>query len=453
MILPDDTIVAIATPLGEGGLGVVRLSGSQAFSIADAIFKSKRKLSTAISHTLHHGWIGKIDEVVAAVFCAPHSYTGEDVVEFSCHGSPVVLKEVVHLCLENGARSAEPGEFTQRAYLNGKLDLLQAEAVADLIHAQSSKARAAAAAQLKGNLSARLNGLREQLITLLAQVEANLDFVEEKLPIISFEEMVKALNKVQGELNNLLSTSVKGRLLREGLRVTLAGKPNVGKSSLFNALLAQDRAIVTNVPGTTRDTLEEKLEWDGMPVVLTDTAGLRTTVGKVERHGTERAKRAQKMSDLVLLVLDGSRPLTQDDKNIIGHLQQQPVVTAFNKCDKKQNIQPQALPDWIRAQAIWISAKTGAGLPDLKRALMNAVTRNLPETEDAVVITNRRHTRHLEKAAEKISEALQALDQKKSEEAVSLDIRGALDNLSAITGENVTDDVLSSIFRQFCIGK
>ncbi len=456
-----DTIVAIATPLGEGGLGVVRLSGPQTFTIGDALFRSKKKLSEAANHTLHHGWIENIDEVIASVFRAPHSYTGEDVVEFSCHGSPVVLKDVVRLCEAHGARPARPGEFTERAYLNGKLDLPQAEAVATLIHAQSSRARAAATQQLQGQLSMRVNVLREQLIKLLAQIEANLDFAEEGVPIIETDKAVKALENVLAGLEDLLATSMKGRLLREGVRVAFAGKPNVGKSSLFNALLAEDRAIVTDVPGTTRDTLEEKMEWNGVPITLVDTAGLRATADSVESQGTARAKRAHEQADVVLLVLDVSAPLTNEDREIANQLKDKKVVTAFNKVDKisssamasATHLITDANPASAKLAAM-VSAQSGEGLAELKKTIVNAVATNATaETESSVIVTNLRHVHHLEKTRGHLVSARDAVRTNQSEESIAIDLRAALEQLGAITGESVTEDVLSSIFRQFCIGK
>ncbi|MCG3205143.1 MAG: tRNA modification GTPase MnmE [Elusimicrobia bacterium] len=441
----DDTIVAIVTPLGEGGLGVVRLSGSQAFSIGDRLFQSKKKISEAPSHTLHHGWIAGVDEVIASVFRSPHSYTGEDVLEFSCHGSPVILKEVVKLCESSGARMAQPGEFTERAFLNGKMDLAQAEAVAQLIHSVSTKARAVATEQLKGQLSHRIKKIRSPLIDLLAHVEANLDFSEEGLPLIDQHKMKSSLTSVLQDLGDLLSTSVKGRWFREGLRVALAGKPNVGKSSLFNALLAQDRAIVTSVPGTTRDTLEEKMEWEGFPIVLVDTAGLRSTTDEVESLGTARAEQAHAHADILLLVLDASQPLTREDQDLLARLKDRNTVVVLNKADCGLQVQ------W--PEGVVVSAKNGQGLSQLKLAVLHKVQGSSKESESTLVITNLRHAKHLEKAKGHLLQAMKAVDQKESEEAMALDIRAALQELGQITGEEITEDVLSAIFRQFCIGK
>lgn len=452
----DDTIVAISTPLGQGGLGVLRLSGPQSLPIAARLFQNP-SFNAAASHTLHHGWIksqGKVvDEAVAGFFRAPKSYTGEDVVEISCHGSPVVLKEVLRLAEEAGARLADPGEFTQRAYTNGKLDLLQAEAVAELISARSASARGAAAEQLRGVLSQRMKRIRGAVVDLLAHMEANLDFVEEDIPGLSREKMKAGLTAVAADIEALLATSLRGRWLREGVRVALVGKPNVGKSSLFNALLAHDRAIVSDIPGTTRDTLEEHLEWDGWPVVLTDTAGLRDTADAVEQKGTERALRASSLADVTALVLDLGESLTDEDRNAAARLKGKNLLVVLNKSDRPAKIDPASLKKEFPPVAVRTSALKGEGLVEFKRAVLSALSASAAPDGEAVVVTNARHVRHLEKAAAALTEALRAAGGKESEEALSVPVREALKELSAITGESVTEDVLTSIFSRFCIGK
>lgn len=454
----DDTITAIATPLGEGGLGVVRLSGSRALPIADRIFKSSRPLSDAPSHTLHHGHIYKddqlLDEAVAALFKAPRSYTGEDVVEFSCHGSPVILKDIVALCVSNGARLAEPGEFTQRAYLNGKMDLLQAEAVAELVHAQSSRAVKAAAQQLNGQLSGRIKSIRDRLVDLLARVEANLDFVEEDIPGLPKEEMKNSLEEARSACAELLATSVRGRNIRQGVRVVFMGRPNVGKSSLFNALLAEDRAIVTNIPGTTRDILEEKMEWNGYPVVLVDTAGLRDSTDEVEKKGTERARSAHGAADVLLFVIDGSAPISAEDRAQIKSVQGKSVVAVVNKADKTVKFETADLKK-LGWPVVTTSALNGKGLSELKEKVLASVgaASSRAETEDAPVVSNLRHIESIESAQSHLKNALTALAARKSEEEISVEIKAALDRLGELTGESAAEDVLNSIFRQFCIGK
>lgn len=456
----DDTIAAIATPLGFGGLGVVRLSGPQALKIAETLFEtpSKTRLPEVPSHTLHHGWLknngSPIDEVVAGVFRAPHSYTGEDVVEFSCHGSPAVLKEIVRLCEQKGARQANPGEFTERAYLNGKMDLIQAEAVAQLIHSTSTAARLAATDQLRGALSERIRDIRNGLLSLLSHIEANLDFVEEDIPGLHKNKMRADLETVRDKIHALLSTSLRGRLLREGLRVAIVGKPNVGKSSLFNALLAQDRAIVTDVPGTTRDFLEEKMEWDGLSVVLIDTAGLRPTRDKIEGLGIERAKHAREAADVILLVLDASAPLTPDDMRIAGEADKAKTLGVLNKYDAPLVLNESEVKTTLQLNTIIkTSAKERTGLSDLKQAVLALAQKESAGTPNTPVVTALRHVAHLEKAQGFLDSALAAVQQSKSEEAIAMDVRAALDELGAITGETVGDEVLAMIFQQFCVGK
>lgn len=448
-----ETIVAIATPWGEGGLGIVRLSGPRALTISASFFETKtRHLKKAPTHTLHTGWIkngiGRLDQAVLSLFRAPRSYTGEEVVEISCHGSPGLLQDVVKLCVKAGARLAKPGEFTERAYLNGKMDLIQAEAVADLIHSSSAAARAAAARQLEGQLSRRIKTIREQLLRFAAHVEANLDFVEEDLPPFSRKAMTTELSKIKVALEELLATSVRGRLLREGLRVSIVGRPNVGKSSLFNALLASERAIVTEVPGTTRDVLEEKIEWDGISVVLSDTAGLRETSDVVEQEGVRRSHRSREEADVVLFVVDGSSPISSEDLKIADSLGNRPFIVVLNKSDRPAKFNLSNLPKGTAI--VRTSATTGVGLMDLKRTIMAGEK----ETKKGVAtITNLRHINHLEQAKLAILETERAIKTEKSEETVAHSARQALDELGAITGDSSTDDILEAIFRQFCIGK
>jgi tRNA modification GTPase len=455
MISTDDTIVAIATPLGAGGLGVVRMSGPGALGIAARVF-SGADLTGVPSHTLHHGWVlsgvRSLDETVAAVFRAPRSYTGEDVVEFSCHGSSAVLTDLVALLQAGGARAARPGEFTERAFLNGKIDLVQAEAVADLINARSSAARQAAADQLRGALSAQLRSLRDGLLNLVAHLEANLDFVEEDIPGLARDSMRDDLTALERRAAALVASAARGRLLRSGVAVALVGRPNVGKSSLFNALLGHDRAIVTPVPGTTRDTLEEGVAWEGTPVDLTDTAGLRQTSDPVEALGTERSRRAEAAAEVVLAVVDASAPLTSDDLSLLSRLRERKAVAVLNKSDL--GIDPSAraaVADFVTA--IETSAATGAGLDALRAAALAAAHGGAPETESAAVVTNVRHAELLERARAKMAAGLDALAAGRSEEAVAIDLGDALEALGAITGEALTEDILSAIFRRFCVGK
>lgn len=450
MIRTNDTVAAIATPLGEGGLGVIRLSGPHAFTISDRLFTGRRRLSGAATHTLHHGTIRSgdtaIDDVVAAVFRSPSSYTGEDVVEISCHGSPALLKDILELCFRAGARPAEPGEFTLRAFLNGKMDLAQAEAVAELIQARSRLARDAARDRLEGRLSKEIQAIRRPLVDLLARLEANLDFVEEDIPALSRSDLVAGVKRVMTRIQTLLRTQAQGRILKDGLRVVLVGRPNVGKSSLFNALLANDRAIVTDRPGTTRDVLEETVQWNGVPVVLIDTAGVRSATNVIEREGVKRARSAQQAADVVLWVVEARNGPTADDRRAVRRLNGKKKIVVFNKIDlggKKNG---------AASYSVCTSAINVQGLEDLKSAVLKRVGGHFRHPDGAPVLANQRQARHLENSWGHLRNASESA-RKLEEEALALDIRNALKELGYITGDDVSEDVLHSIFSQFCIGK
>ncbi len=459
MINQDDTIAAIATPLGEGGLGIIRLSGPNAIKIADTIFQSiSEPLSKTQTHSLKIGWIqsgkDRIDQVVASLFKKPHSYTGEDIIEFSCHGSPYILKEILGICTKGGARLADPGEFTYRAYLNGKIDLLQAEAVADLIHSTSQRGRRIALSHLQGGMSKRVNGIRNRLTDLLAQTEANLDFVEEDIPNLPKEQMKEQLANIERDIENLLAVSLKCHIIRDGIRVAIVGRANTGKSSLFNALLAQERAIVTNIPGTTRDVIEEKLLWEGFTIVLSDTAGYKKSRGRLDQLGLERTEKAQSLAQLVLMVLDGSRPISAEDKRILYSIGDKKTVVIINKCDKKLVTTPEKVRQaWGKVKVVITSALTGDGLAAVKNAVSQTFKKMLPESEDSDVLTNMRHIHHLEKAQKSLQIAQSDLDRNRTEETITLSIREAAEELGTITGHDVTEAILDSIFKHFCVGK
>jgi tRNA modification GTPase len=452
-----DTIAAIATPLGAGGLGVLRLSGPAAFAIADGVFRTKTPLSqtpprAARLGDLHDGG-AVIDQALALAFRAPHSYTGEDVVEFSCHGGPALLRAGLDLLLRRGARAAGPGEFTQRAFLNGKMDLSQAEAVAALIGARSAAQGRLALNHLRGGLAAETRPWREKLVALLAALEANLDFAEEEVPDLPREALRDSIRAVRNALSTFLAEAGDARAWREGWRVALAGRPNVGKSSLFNALLKTDRAIVTPVPGTTRDTLEETVVWDGLPVVLTDTAGLRRADDPVERAGLERARRAADSADAVLWVVDASAEPAPEDRAAFPPRPDGTVVLVLNKCDRP--VPGRAEERWRSflnapaVPAVRVSAATGGGLPDLRRAVLNSAAGGREPAESAAGL-NARQTQLLRDAEAALGRA--AVDPG-PDEAVALDLRQALARLNEVTGDGAPDEVIHAVFSNFCIGK
>ena len=470
----EDTICAIATPSGEGGIGIIRISGEKAVEIASGVVRltSGRSLSEAPCHTLCHADIvgalaegplnhepapTAIDEALVVVMRAPHSYTAEDTVEIHCHGGPFVLQCLCEALVTAGARLAEPGEFTKRAFLNGKLDLTQAEAVLDTIRAKTATSLRLAQEQLRGSLSKELDRIRQRLIHLLAHVEAAIDFTEEGLTFIHERELLQGVESTLEELSHLVESYQEGRILREGITAVIVGRPNVGKSSLLNALLRTDRAIVTPIPGTTRDVLEETLNIRGVPVRLLDTAGLRETTDLVEQEGVRRSRAAMEQADLLLVLLDGSVPLEPEDRVLMSSGGDKKLVLVINKTDLPLGISPedlQALRQTVTAEAtVWISARTGAGLDDLRDTIRKRVLRAEFEPGETAVVTALRHRTGLIKAIEALHRSLESIKGRLSSEFVALDLRGALDALGDITGATTTDDILEHVFSQFCIGK
>lgn len=467
----EDTICAIATPVGEGGIGILRLSGDQAVAIASGLvrLRSGRPLASVQSHHLSHADILEpvvksgaaprpLDEGLVVVMRAPHSYTGEDVVELHCHGGPVVLQSVCDALLRKGARLAEPGEFTKRAFLNGRLDLTQAEAVLDTIRAKTAGSLRLAQEQLRGRLSKELDRLREALIRMLAQVEAGIDFTEEDIAFIGAEELRSGIEQTIGAIARLLASSEEGRILREGVTAAIIGRPNVGKSSLLNALLETDRAIVTPIPGTTRDVLEEVLNIRGVPIRLLDTAGVREASDPVEQEGVRRSRAAMEQAELLLIVVDGSAPLMEADREMIGRHADKKRLIVVNKADLPSQVDPTAFSDCTPGSRsacppVRISAKTGEGLDALRDRIRALVLRPDFEPGEGAVVTRVRHQAALQKAHEALLNAGASVRAGLSGEFVAMDLRGAIDALGEITGAVSTDDILDRIFRDFCIGK
>jgi len=451
--LSEDTIVAPATPPGEAALAIIRLSGKKAFTIAGSVFSGGVRLSEAATHTIHHGFIvvpktkEKIDEVLVSVFRAPKSYTAEDSVEISCHGGRAVISAIVETLVKAGARPAEPGEFTRRAYLNGRIDLAQAEAVADLISAQSEASRRSSLKQLEGHLSNKVRKLRESLLEVLAEVEANLDFPEEEIEPQRSEQISQTLADVILQVRTLTKSFKEGRVLREGYSVVIAGRPNVGKSSLLNALLEKERAIVTSVPGTTRDTIEEWTVFSGVPVRLVDTAGLRERGGKIEKEGMRRTEEAIQKSDLVLLLLDASQKMNDEDRQLLAKYEGRKRVLLYNKVD----LLPQK-PSTVESNGtLYISATLGLNLDRLKEKIARMA---LPSFgTEQVLVTSARHKEALAKGFVYLLRARRGLERSKGLELVAFELRRAKDALGEITGEIITEDILGWIFSKFCIGK
>jgi tRNA modification GTPase len=451
-----DTIAAIATPPGEGGIGIVRVSGEQAFPIAERLFR-RRGRTPLQSHRAYFGAIvdpatgETLDRALLLPFRAPHSYTGEDVAEFHCHGSPYLLRRVLELVWREGARPAEPGEFTLRAFLNGKLDLAQAEAVADLIRARSEAQLRSALALHEGRLSQQIHALGDELLRLLATVEAHIDFSEE-LGELDPHALIPDLQHLLQRLDALLQGARAGRILREGARVAIVGRPNVGKSSLLNALLGEERAITTDIPGTTRDTLEESLIIGGVPLVILDTAGLRESADVVEQIGIERARRAAERADLILFVYDLTAPDWDADRALLETLPAHaPKLLVGNKMDAADPAQVQRACS-VFPDSVLISALTGAGLDALQEAILTALEVQRIG-EETLTLTHQRHIQAVADAKRALEHARDALQHGYSPDLIAVDLRAAWLALGAITGETADETLVQRIFRDFCIGK
>jgi tRNA modification GTPase len=456
----DETIAAIATPLGEGGLAVVRLSGPSALAVADRCFvaagKAAPKPSAATTHTLHFGHIRResqdVDEVLLSVMRAPQTYTREDVVEITCHGGLLPAKLVLDTVLAAGARLAEPGEFTRRAFLNGRIDLAQAEAVADLIHSRTELALRAANEQLAGKLSRRVNDLRDQMLQALAHVEAHIDFPDEDLAPDTREKIVDRLERGVAFMDELLRTGNEGQVLRSGVRAAIIGRPNVGKSSLLNQLLGRDRAIVSPVPGTTRDTIEETANIRGLPVVFIDTAGLREALDPIEAEGVRRSRQSLERAEMILHVLDASEPLTDGDARYLAEFADKKRVLVRNKIDLATRDWP-AAPALSGVPAVSVSCRTGQGIEELKDAIKDLVWSGEIRAEMLEVMINSRHQDALSRARASTLRTLDALRSAATLELVALDLRIAVNAVGEIVGKTITEDLLDVIFSHFCIGK
>ena len=455
-LMLDDTIVAISTPVGKSGIGIVRLSGRSALSIADKIFvPSDGKCPSQFpTHKLNYGWIKDIDEVLLSVMRAPKTYTREDIVEINCHSGIVVLKKILELVLKHGVRLAEPGEFTKRAYLNGRIDLAQAEAVLDVINSQTHNALSVALGQLKGRLSRKVKALRKNLLDILTQLELSIDFCDQDVEPISQQESLKRMNRVWQDLKELAASADKGAILRQGISCVICGKPNVGKSSLLNALLKRDRAIVTPIPGTTRDTLEETVDLSGIPLRLVDTAGISQGRNLAQKEAVKRSRRALKEADLVLLVLDASKKLTSQDLAISRSVSGRTAFVVLNKQDLPAKITiEQAARLSPGKKVLKISALYGEGLERLEQEIADYIWGGKSASGAEVLVTNIRHREALEKAQVFLKRAIKATEASRGAEIVALEIKEAQASLGEIIGKISCEDILDRIFSQFCIGK
>jgi tRNA modification GTPase len=459
---PYDTIAAVSTPTGEGGIGIVRLSGARALDIVRVMFEPRMKGRDLFdtTFTMQLGYIRKgdtiIDEVLVSVMKAPATYTREDVVEINCHGGAVAVEEVLRLVLTGGARLAEPGEFTRRAFINGRIDLAQAEAVLDIVRAKTSKALEHAVRQLKGTISQKIEQIVESLKGLLLHLEAAIDFPEEDdVQPLDYRDADRTLQAARSELDSMLGSYDTGKMLKDGVLTVISGKPNVGKSSLLNAFLRYDRAIVTEIPGTTRDVIEEQLNLGGIPFILADTAGITDTHDRIEREGVRRSVDHMERAQLVVLMLDGSKPLDERDREIAVRVSPLPHITVVNKSDLTQRFDASRLEKLgeIDRDFIHLSARTGDGLKELEQRMVQKVVTGSVEGDRSLLITSARQFSVLSRARTELDHALRAVQDSSDPELIAYDVKSCLDALGEITGRISSRDIMNEIFENFCIGK
>lgn len=461
MHLIDDIIAAISTPAGSGGIGIVRMSGAGCIALADTVFRGKKKLVDKASHTLSYGTIidpsdgTVIDEVLASVMKAPHTYTKEDIVEINCHGGYYVTQRVLQALLYAGARMAEPGEFTKRGFLNGRIDLTQAEAVIDVIQAKTELSRKAAMGQLEGRLKTEVRTLRSRIIDMIASIEAVIDYPDYDIEEETYDSMEKGAKEILAQIQHLLAGAERGKIVREGLQTVIVGKPNVGKSSLLNWFLEEERAIVTNIPGTTRDTVEEMINIDGIPVKIVDTAGIRETGDVVERLGVEKSKTYAQNADLVLMMLDSSRPLEDEDKDILSFIQDKHSIILLNKSDLTPKLSMEELSTFVpKEQIISVSVRENTGFDVLIETIKKMFfSEQLMQGQDELLLGNTRHQNALYQAQLAMEHCLETIAMRMPEDFISLDLQDASRELGEITGDVADEEIIDRIFTKFCLGK
>ncbi len=458
----DDTIAAISTPIGAAGIGIVRISGKDAVMIAKKLFRGKKKcdLDTVESHKLVYGYLVEpdteivIDEVLLAVMRAPHSFTTEDVVEINCHGGVVAVRQALAGVVRTGARLAEPGEFTKRAFLNGRIDLAQAESVMDLINAKTDRSLQVAVRQLSGGLSDKINEIRNALLKIIAYIEAGIDFPEHDIEEISREQIAVATREMLAETEQLMATAESGKILREGLRTVILGKPNVGKSSLLNALLQEKRAIVTDIPGTTRDVIEEYINIKGIPLIIIDTAGIRETEDLVEKIGVEKTREMLDTADMVLFMLDASSGIGDEDLIIAELVKGKTGFVLINKTDVQLDMDLGVIDELLPLMGkVNLSLKNGEGLAELKNRIAEKVLDGEADAGEGVLVTNVRHRQALVEARNSLQEVINTITLGLPTDCMAIDLRSAWEKLGEITGDTLGEDIIERIFSEFCIGK
>ena len=456
----EDTIAAVATAYGEGGIGIIRISGEKSLDILRDIFEFGGETREIQSRRMTYGRIIDkennciIDEVLAVYMKGPKTYTAEDVVEINCHGSVVSLRKTLELVLRKGARMAEPGEFTKRAFLNGRLDLSQAEAVIDVVKAKTDRSFDVAISQLEGGLSLKISEIRQKLLDLLVDITVNIDYPDEDIEEITYENIEQNILLIANMIEKLLSTASTGRMIREGIRIAIVGKPNVGKSSLMNGLLKESRAIVTEVPGTTRDTIEEALSIRNIPVYLVDTAGIRDTSDKVEKIGIEKSKEAFNNADFVIFIIDGSRALSIEDEQIADHLEGKKSLVLINKCDLARAVEIKDVRKLVTdADIIETSLADGSGIDEIEEFIENMVYGGEISQSHSTMVNNVRHIDLLARSRDSLNDARSMTAAGQALEFIEVDVRSAYESLGEITGETVSDDIINEVFARFCLGK
>lgn len=457
------TIAAISTPIGQGGIGIIRISGEKSLEIINKIFKNKRNSKEFNSYRIKYGHIYDenelIDEVLVSYFKAPNSYTGEDVCEINCHGGNLVVKRILEIVIKNGAELAMPGEFTKRAFLNGKLDLSQAEAVMDVINSKSIKENKISMQQLEGYLGRKIAEIKGNIMNILVDIEANIDYPEYDIEEVQRAKINKVLEKAVQDLDSLEKTFDEGKILKEGINTVIIGRPNVGKSSLLNALLKEDRAIVTSVAGTTRDTIEETLTIKGIPLKIVDTAGIRETDDIVEGIGVEKSKKALENADLVLFLLDSTEEISEEDITLLKLVEDKNYIVLINKIDIGTKMNKEQVEQIInndnekKAKIVEISAQKEIGLKELENIIEEMFNLSKIDVNNEIVITNARHKHAINKAKEEMKNVLNSNKMEIPVDMLSIDLQNALQHLGEITGETVSEDVINEIFKKFCLGK
>ena len=459
-----ETIAAISTAIGNGGIGIIRMSGKESFKILEKIFKNskgeKLDLNKIKGYTIQYGTIvdsetnEKIDEVLVSFFKNPKSYTREDMCEINSHGGMIIEKQILEQCLKNGAILAEPGEFTKRAFLNGRIDLSQAESIMDLINSKTEKESKASINQLQGDLSNKINEIRHDLLDIMADIEASIDYPEYDIEEVTNSKALGILNNTKDKLESLKDTFRSGKILKEGIKTAIIGRPNAGKSSLLNKILKEERAIVSEIEGTTRDTIEEFITIKGIPLKIIDTAGIRKTSDKIEEIGVKKALDIAKDAELVLVILDNSKDLTEEDREILKLAESKNSIILLNKVDlKENNLEKSEELKKLNKRIIKISAKNGNGIEELYNEIENMFQIKNLETDGEIIITNIRHKNQIEYAINNINEAINAVKNNLPIDIISISIKQTLEDLGKITGENVSEDIINEIFSKFCLGK